>query len=151
MSLRARLPVVAASEDNAGRVLRMEPTPLIQRIREQKMEPLTAAALMPWPGVVLEQLNLAPEIFFQRMSGGRVSLDLVLETPLGSIGVFMLPLTSAQVNPREPSLLPLLLEGITAASDCGAGCVALTGLIPSATGYGATITKRARAAVVCRR
>ena len=94
---------------------------------------------MPWPGVVLEQLHLAPEIFFQRMSGGRVSLDLILETPLGSVGVFMLPLTAAQVNPGEPSLLPLLLEGITHASACGARCVALTGLIPSATNYGATV------------
>src|ERR1043165_6808516 len=100
---------------------------------------LTAAALMPWPGVVLEQLGLAPEVFFQRMSGGRVSLDLVLETPLSAVGIFMLPMTSAHVNPGEPSLLPRLLEGVQFASQCGAGCVALTGLIPSATNYGAAV------------
>ena len=117
----------------------MEPTPLIQRIQEGKLERLSAAAIMPWPGVVLEQLHLAPEVFFQRMSGGRVSLDLIVETPLGAVGMFMLPLTTAQVNPREPRLLPLILDAMTYASTCGAGCVALTGLIPSATNYGAGV------------
>ena len=133
------LPDVGAGDGRSERSFRMEPTPLIGRIRDGKLERLTAAALMPWPGVLLEQLQLSPEIFFQRMSGGRVSLDLILETPLGSVGIFMLPLTTTQVNPGERTLLPLLLEGVRAASDCGAGCVALTGLIPSATGYGATI------------
>jgi acyl transferase domain-containing protein/NADP-dependent 3-hydroxy acid dehydrogenase YdfG/acyl carrier protein len=138
VSARA-LPAGSGADDDGERLLRMEPTPLIERIGEGKLERLTAAALMPWPGVVLEQLHLAPEIFFQRMSGGRVSLDMILETPLGSVGIFMLPLTTAKVNPREPSLLPLLLDAMRYASACGAGCVALTGLIPSATNYGATV------------
>ncbi|MFL6594022.1 MAG: SDR family NAD(P)-dependent oxidoreductase [Chthoniobacterales bacterium] len=127
------------TSDKGDRSLRMEATPLIERIRRGKQDRLTAAALMPWPGAVLEQLALPPEVFFQRMSGGRVSLDLVLETPLGAVGIFMLPLTTAQVNPAEPTLMPLLLEGITHAATCGARCVALTGLIPSATNYGATV------------
>ncbi len=139
-NLTARaLPADALANDEGERNLRMEPTPLIGRIRNGKLKPLTAAALMPWPGVVLEQLNLTPETFFQRMSGGRVSLDMIVETPLGSVGIFMLPLTAAQVNPGEPSLLPRLLEGVRHASACGAGCVALTGLIPSATNYGLNV------------
>jgi hypothetical protein len=73
------------------------------------------------------------------MSGGHVSLDLIIQTSLGSVGIFMLPLTAAQVNPGEASLLPHLLEGITRASACGARCVALTGLIPSATAYGTAV------------
>ncbi len=120
-------------------MLRMESTPLHELIRAGTLAPLTAAALMPWPGILLEQLHLSPDAFFQRMSGGRVSLDLIVETPLGSVGIFMLPLTTAQVNPREPALLPHLLDGIALASRCGAQCVALTGMIPSATGYGAAV------------
>jgi len=139
-ALAARpLPSGSNKEESEVPLLRMEPTPLLERISKGKLEPLTAAALMPWPGIVLEQLRLSPEVFFQRMSGGRVSLDLILETPLGSVGIFMLPLTTTQVNPGEPMLLPLLVEGIAHASACGARCVALTGLIPSATGYGTTI------------
>jgi hypothetical protein len=87
----------------------------------------------------MEQLLVSPEAFFQRMSGGRVSLDLILQTSLGSVGIFMLPLTAAQVNPGETSLLPHVVDGITQASAMGARCVALTGLIPSATGYGAAV------------
>ncbi len=132
---------VAARPAPAGEapLLRTESTPLPELIRAGDLAPLTAAALMPWPGILLEQLHLSPEAFFQRMSGGRVSLDLIVETPLGSVGIVMLPLTTAQVNPREPALLPHLLEGIALASTCGAKCVALTGLIPSATGYGAAV------------
>jgi acyl transferase domain-containing protein/predicted amino acid dehydrogenase/acyl carrier protein len=128
-----------AVDHNRERSLHLAPTPLIERIGAGQMERLTAAALMPWPGVVLEQLGIAPELFFERMSGGRVSLDLVLDTPLGSVGIFMMPMTAAQVNPGEPSLMPRLLEGLRSASACGAECVALTGLIPSATNYGATV------------
>ena len=140
--LRAPIQTRPAPGGTAERVppfLRMEPARLVDRIREGKLEPLAAAALMSWPGIMLAQFHLSPEEFFQRMSGGRVSLDLILETPLGSVGIFMLPLTGAQVNPGEPSLLPHLLDGITQASACGARCVALTSLFPSATNYGATV------------
>jgi acyl transferase domain-containing protein/NADPH:quinone reductase-like Zn-dependent oxidoreductase/NADP-dependent 3-hydroxy acid dehydrogenase YdfG/acyl carrier protein len=135
--------VAARSASTADEItvplLRTESRPLVELVRGGKLAPLTAAALMPWPGIVLEYLNLSPEAFFQLMSGGRVSLDLILETPLGSVGIVMLPLTTDQVNPGEPSLLPHLLEGVAQASACGARCVALTGLIPSATNYGATV------------
>ena len=42
---------------------RMEPTPLIERIGG-KIGRLTAAAVMPWPGVVLEQLISRPRFSF---------------------------------------------------------------------------------------
>ena len=118
---------------------RTETTPLIELVRTGRLKPLTAAALMPWPKIVLEQLDLSPTAFFQLMSGGKVSLDLIVETPLGSVGIFMLPLTMEQVKPGEPALLPQVMEGLQRATACGAHCVALTSLIPSATNYGATI------------
>lgn len=138
--VQALAPTVSkAKSEKISTTLRNAPAPLADLLRAGKLAPLTAAALMPWPGIVVEQLHLAPEAFFQRMSGGRVSLDLILETPLGAVGIFMLPLTAAQVNPGEAALLPHLLDGIAQASACGARCVALTGLIPSATNYGAAV------------
>ena len=118
---------------------RIEPVPLSDLIRAGTMPPLSAAALMPWPAIMLERLPVSPETFFQRMSGGRVSLDFVIETALGSVGIFMLPMTTAQVVPGQPALLSHVLDGISQATECGARCVALTGLIPSATNYGATV------------
>jgi NADPH:quinone reductase-like Zn-dependent oxidoreductase len=123
----------------AAPLLRLAPVPLLELVSSGQVESLTAAALMPWPITLFEQSGVSPESFFQQLHGGRVSLDLILETPLGSVGVFMLPLTTAQVNPGEASLLTLALEGIRHATDCGARCVALTGLIPSATNYGSAV------------
>ena len=129
----------AAPAPETAPLLRTDPTPLRELVRAGKLGSLTAAALMPWPNILLEQLEIPAARFFEHMGGGRVSLDLILETPLGAVGIFMLPLTTAQVNPGEPLLLPHLLEGIKLATACGARCVALTGLIPSATGYGAAV------------
>ena len=136
---KAAAPVRVASTEDAPALLRVETRSLEELIRAGDLPPLAAAALMPWPAILLEQIDLAPAEFFQFLNGGRVSLHLIAETTLGSVGIFMLPLAAAQVTPGEPTLLPRLLEGITQATACGAKCVALTGLIPSATRYGAAV------------
>ena len=82
-----------------------EPLPLFDLIQARKMEPLTAGALMAWPTRLFEQSGVPSDAFFQRMHNGRISLDLVLETALGSVGIFSMPLTTSQVRPGEASLL----------------------------------------------
>ena len=123
----------------AAPFLRKETTPLVELIHSGKLQPLTAGALMSWSDALFDQAQVDPRSFFQRLNGSRVSFDLILETPLGSVGIFMVPLTTAQIKPGEPCLLPQVLDGLAQASACGAGCVALTGLLPSATGYGAAV------------
>jgi acyl transferase domain-containing protein/predicted amino acid dehydrogenase/short-subunit dehydrogenase len=137
------MPAAAEQAGSGGRFvvpfLREEAVPLVDLLRSGKLEPLAAAALMSWPDTLFEQRQISPQDFFQRMNGGRVSFDLIIETPLGSVGIFMLPLTTAQVTPGETSLLRHVLDGIAIASASGARCVALTGLIPSATHYATTV------------
>ncbi|HEY2139065.1 MAG TPA: SDR family NAD(P)-dependent oxidoreductase, partial [Chthoniobacterales bacterium] len=123
----------------AAPLMRKEETPLFDLVSGGKLDRLTAGALMSWPDSLFEQSKIAPRDFFERLNGGRVSFDLIFETPLGSVGIFALPLTTAQVRPGEPSLLPHALDAITQASAAGARCVALTGLISSATNYGALV------------
>jgi len=130
----ARAPVELTSA-----LVRNETLPLFDLIQAGEMEPLTAGALMAWPTTLFEQSGVPSDAFFERMHNGRVSLDLVLETALGSVGIFSMPLTTSQVRPGEPSLLGYTMEGIRLASTCGAKCVALTGLIPSATNHGALV------------
>jgi acyl carrier protein len=117
-------------------LLRTEETPLFDLVREGKLERLTAGALMSWPDSLFKQSQISPDVFFERLNGSRVLFDLIFTTPLGSVGIFMLPLTTGQIKPGEKSLLPHVLDGIAQASVCGARCVALTGLISSATNYG---------------
>ncbi|HEX4085419.1 MAG TPA: SDR family NAD(P)-dependent oxidoreductase [Chthoniobacteraceae bacterium] len=128
-----------ATAGGAALLLRTESTPLHELVRTGRLPKLAAAALMAWPTIILEQLDIEPEAFFRLSNGGRVSLELILETPLGSVGIFPLPLTERQVRPGDPSLMGRLLEGIAEAHTCGAGCVSLMGLIPSATNYGSAV------------
>jgi hypothetical protein len=60
------------------------------------------------------------------------------ETPLGSIGLIMLPVRSHALF-RDPQSLDLILRALDLADNRGAKCTSLTGLIPSATDYGLTI------------
>jgi acyl transferase domain-containing protein/acyl carrier protein len=140
---REELSALPTETETSGEItaplLRTEATPLIDLIHARELEPLTAAALMSWPDSLFEQSQISPTALFERLNCGRVLFDLIFKTPLGSVGIFMLPLTTAQVKPGEPSLLPYVLDAITQASECGARCVALTGLISSATNYGTVV------------
>lgn len=120
-------------------LLRTEATSLVELVRAGRLERLTAAALMSWPDSLFEQSGVASDFFFQRLNGGRVLFELIFETSLGSAGIFMLPMRTSQVKPGAPALLSHVLDGVREASECGAKCVALTGLIATATNYGAAV------------
>ncbi|HWA85647.1 MAG TPA: SDR family NAD(P)-dependent oxidoreductase [Opitutus sp.] len=117
---------------------RTEPIPLRQGIAEGKLPPLTAAALMAWPQTLFDQAGKTPEEVLSRIHP-EIALDFIIESPLGNVGVFMLPLASSQVRLMDPSMIRHCAEGVRLATECGARCVALTGTIPSATGYGERI------------
>lgn len=119
--------------------LRREAAPLFELMKSGELDELKAAALMSWPDELFERAGIAPQDFFARLNGGRVSFDLIIETPLGSVGIFMLPLTTSRIRPGERALMPHLIEAVRQATGAGAECVALTGLIPSATGYGMAV------------
>jgi polyketide synthase 12/epothilone polyketide synthase D len=65
------------------------------------------------------------------------------QTPLGTVGIVMLPMRSNALF-REPPPLQSILNAVGLAESRGAKCVSLTGLIPSATDYGLTIEKMRR-------
>jgi predicted amino acid dehydrogenase/acyl carrier protein len=123
----------------AAPLLRTEETPLVDLVRSGKIEQLTAAALMSWPDSLFEQSGVPSDFFFHRLNGGGVLFDLIFETSLGSIGIFMLPMRTSEVKPGAPVLLSHVVDGVSEASECGARCVALTGLIATATNYGAAV------------
>jgi acyl transferase domain-containing protein/acyl carrier protein len=139
-----RLTTSAETPTFAAPFVSQSSRPLADLIADGSLPPLTAAALMPWPAAWFERVGLAPGPFFAGLNGTRVSLDLIIETQLGSLGLFMLPLTTTQVIPGSATLMPHLIDGVAQASGCGAGCVALTGLIPSATNYGVTLAEACR-------
>jgi hypothetical protein len=74
------------------------------------------------------------------MFGREPFLSHSYETPLGSIGIILLPVRSNALF-RDPQSLDLIMRALDLADSRGAKCVSLTGLIPSATDYGLTIEK----------
>jgi hypothetical protein len=61
----------------------------------------------------------------------------LLETPLGRIGLLLLPRLDSEVYHDPEDLVGLLAQAVRTAGRLGAQVVALTGLLPSATRYGA--------------
>lgn len=67
---------------------------------------------------------------------GHPVLTHVVQTPLGRIGLFALPLQVQDLYVRKPEVLALSQEAVAQAQMVGARVVALTGLLPSALDYG---------------
>jgi len=62
-----------------------------------------------------------------------------IKTSLGNIGLFCLPILGTELYQDKSRLLYLSEKAIKQAKALGAGTISLTGLIPSATGYGRDI------------
>ena len=103
---------------------------------------LDAAALVYLP----DKMNTVAGLNDEQMTvlfGREPFISHCYETPLGTIGIIMLPKRS-HVLFRDPQFLDLILRALDLAESRGARCVSLTGLIPSATDYGQTIEKMRR-------
>ncbi len=67
---------------------------------------------------------------------GRPLITDVRETPLGRIGSVLIPRFDDQLYQDRRDLLAVLGDAVRLAHEIGATTVSLTGLLPSATGYG---------------
>lgn len=74
-----------------------------------------------------------------RLSWTDPLLVKVLETALGRVGIFYLPIFDRDVYSPHVDLTGKSLRALASARRLGARVASLTGLIPSATGYGKTI------------
>jgi acyl carrier protein len=73
-----------------------------------------------------------------RLFGRDPFISHCYQTPLGTVGIVMLPVRSNALF-RDPQSLQSILSAVELADSRGAQCVSLTGLIPSATDYGRRI------------
>jgi hypothetical protein len=111
----------------------VEPTSLLQRIAQGKLPPLEAAALSYLPTLSVRQRHLV-EAWSE---GGHAILTHYLTMEgIGTIGLFALPIEVGALYIETERVLHLCKEAIQQAQNAGAGMIALTGLLPSATYYG---------------
>jgi amino acid adenylation domain-containing protein len=79
-----------------------------------------------------------------RLPGTDPSHVKVLDTACGRVGIFYLPIFDRDVYSAHVDLAGKTLRALAAARRTGARVASLTGLIPSATGYGTTILAAAQ-------
>ena len=99
--------------------------------------PLDAAALTYLPDK-LHTIGGLTDAQMEDLFGHEPFVSNYFETAFGRIGAVTLPVRSGALFAGDGAR-DLILRGLSLASRRGARCVSLTGLIPSATGYGVAI------------
>ena len=112
----------------------LEPRSLSGLIAEGLMAPVEAAAL----GYLLETefAGASHEAVLRDLFEGQPVLTDVLETAWGRTALFILPLYASTLYTEEGRLIELCIQALRMAKLAGARVASLTGLLPSATGYG---------------
>jgi amino acid adenylation domain-containing protein len=113
-----------------------EPRPLLSLFAAGELAPVDAAAVAYFPRALLAHASLTPEDVIDGWCAGLPVLGGVYETSLGRIATVLLPRFDHQLHQDLPGLLRGLVQAVEMAGRIGARNVSLTGLLPSATGYG---------------
>jgi amino acid adenylation domain-containing protein len=119
--------------------VKFENQPLLSLIEKGALAPVQSAALAYLPAELTELAGVSKTEISRDWFKGQPVLSSLLDTANGRIGVVLLPIFSSELYASREILLGLIREGLTIARRAGAATVSLTGLIPSATGYGTDI------------
>ena len=109
----------------------IEQTPLSDLIINKKLNKIDSAAITYIPEDIAISMN-----YFNKPT-----LFNYIETKLGNIGLFAIPISSINIYNNPDKLISLCVQAIEKAYQLGAKSVSLTGLIPSATHYGHDIVE----------
>jgi len=104
--------------------------------------PVDSAALFYFPDSLIAGTGIEKREIVEEWCGNRPFLSSVTETFMGRIAAVALPLFSSELGASENGdrrLRKLVVEALETVRPLGAKTVALTGLIPPATGYGLDI------------
>jgi hypothetical protein len=116
--------------------LTIERRPLLPLFESGQLAPVQAAAIGYLPSALLEYTGLSPRTILEKWCADRPVVSGIYETPLGRIGLLLLPRFDFQLYQDPADLLGVLGQALLTAGRLGARVVSLTGLLPSATHYG---------------
>lgn len=118
--------------------LQGEASPLDELIRTGHLPPVQAAALTYWPDAWLSQRGLSGKALLEKTFQARPVVASIQLTPLGRVATILVPRLQSALY-TDGTLLAAIGEALILADAIGAQSVSLTGLLPSATGYGAQL------------
>ncbi len=112
----------------------LERRPLISLGVTGQIPPVDAAALY-----YVERTEMTPDSFMADWFDNLPVVTDILQTVLGRTALILLPFFDTELYTSETRLLEVIVQALEMAKHLGARTVSLTGLIPSATGYGRKI------------
>lgn len=119
----------------------LEGRSLLSLFAAGKVAPVDAAALGYLPDSILEHTGLSRDEVKNDWCENLPVWYSILETHWGRIAVLLLPRFRSELYSNKADLVDVIVEALEMAGRVGARTVSLTGLIPSATDYGAAIAK----------
>jgi len=103
--------------------------------------PVDSVALGYFPSSLLHFMGLDAATLIRDWCGNRPLCAGVRETPLGRVGLVLIPRFDDQLYHDQRDLLGVLGAAVRLARQCGAATVSLTGLLPSASDYGRALVE----------
>ncbi len=117
----------------------IETRPLLPLLLTRAIPPVDAISLGPIPRVLQQQSGMAREELIRTWCDGMPTIKGTLDTPLGRIGGITLPVLTGDVYTDQPRLVREIIAALELAKTLGVRVVSMTGLLPSATEYGAAV------------
>jgi hypothetical protein len=119
----------------------VEHRPLLSLVATGEVGPVDAAAVGYLPDSMLRRSDVSKDEVIEEWYDALPTLSRVRDTCFGRVGSIVLPRFESQIYDDQTVLVDLLLNAIRLAGRLGARVVSLTGLIPSATEYGAAVVQ----------
>jgi hypothetical protein len=114
----------------------IERRPFRSLLAAAELAPVDSVALGYLPSAALHLAGVDRRTVIHDWCGDRPFLTDVRETPLGRIGSVLIPRFDDELYQDPRDLVAVLADAVGFAGEIGAATVSLTGLLPSATGYG---------------
>jgi amino acid adenylation domain-containing protein len=127
---------------NLGPNFEIERRHIPDLIASGEMTPVDAAAIGYLPSTLLAATGLTAEQVTEEICDNRPIVAGVYESDLGRIGTILIPRFDTQLYENSADLTTVLADALAAAGAIGAKSVSLTGLLPSATDYGRTLSRQ---------
>ena len=119
----------------------IERRPMGPLFESGELAPVQAAAVGYLPTAWLEYTGLSPQDVIEGWCGGRPVVSGVYESPLGRIGLILIPRFDSQLYQDPEDLVGVLRQALWTARRMGAQVLSLTGLLSSATHYGEALAQ----------
>jgi hypothetical protein len=114
----------------------IEERPFYSLFAAGELAPVESVAVGYFPSALLHFAGLDRATVIHGWCGNRPLITEVRETPLGRIASVWIPRFDDQLYEDRHDLVTVLGDAVRLAHEIGAATVSLTGLLPSATGYG---------------